>query len=270
VSAGRGVSRQTFTLVRNYAIAMTLAVVFLIYKLLNPNMSNLESLPDLKPLKNKDGTIGYSRVPEAAEMPPGHLLSLGETQRFGNLNVTPVRVTKEPIEFVHHLGDTGVNREPGDDVVKLWFEFENLSSDQHIAPLDGLVFKRDERDWENIRSNNFVCRQSQKNEDGKLVFVYELNEKDIWVLRNQNAELEIAPGEKIETFIPTSEEGVADLLNSDEPLVWRVHFRKGYSPKNYGVTTVIEVAFDSSDIGTASSTPEIAEPTPEQEADSAA
>jgi hypothetical protein len=270
VSAGRGVSRQTFTLVRNYAIAMTLAVVFLIYKLLNPNMSNLESLPDLKPLKNKDGTIGYSRVPEAAEMPPGHLLSLGETQRFGNLNVTPVRVTKEPIEFVHHLGDTGVNREPGDDVVKLWFEFENLSSDQHIAPLDGLVFKRDERDWENIRSNNFVCRQSQKNEDGKLVFVYELNEKDIWVLRNQNAELEIAPGEKIETFIPTSEEGVADLLNSDEPLVWRVHFRKGYSPKNYGLTTVIEVAFDSSDIGTASSTPEIAEPTPEQEADSAA
>ena len=40
-------------------------------------------------------------------------------------------------------------------------------------------------------------------------------------------------------------------MDSGEPLVWRVHFRKGYSPKNYGVTTVIEVAFESSDIGAA-------------------
>lgn len=252
VAAGRGVSRHTFTLVRNYAIAMTLAVIFLVYKLLNPNMSALESLPDLKPQKKKDGQIGYDLVPEKANMPPGHLLSLGESQRFGNLQVTPVRITKEPVEFVHHLGDTGVAREPGSEVVKLWFEFENVSTDQSIAPLDGLVFKRDERDWENIRSNNFVCRQSEKKEDGNLVFVYELNEKDIWILKGQNAEQEIAPGEKLETFIPTSEEGVAQLVNSDEPLIWRVHFRKGYSPKNYGVTTVIEVAFESSDIGAAS------------------
>ena len=259
VSAGRGISRHTFTLVRNYAIAMTIAVIFLVYKLLTPNMSALESLPDLKPQKNKDGTIGYKRVPEAAEMPPGHLLSLGESQRFGNLKVTPVRITKEPIEFVHHLGDTGVSREPGEEVVKLWFEFENVSTDQSIAPFDGLVFKRDERDWENIRSNNFVCRQTEKKEGGKIVLVYELNENDIWILKDQNVRQEIAPGEKLESYIPTSEEGVAQLMNSDEPLTWRVHFRKGYSPKNYGVTTVIEVAFDSSDIGAAPKSDESAD-----------
>ncbi|MFT5324853.1 MAG: hypothetical protein ACI8P0_002718 [Planctomycetaceae bacterium] len=260
VSAGRGISRHTFTLVRNYAVAMTIAVIFLVYKLLTPNMSALESLPDLKPQKNKDGTIGYKRVPEAAEMPPGHLLSLGESQRFGNLKVTPVRITKEPIEFVHHLGDTGVSREPGEEVVKLWFEFENVSTDQSIAPFDGLVFKRDERDWENIRSNNFVCRQTEKKEGGKIVLVYELNENDIWILKDQNVRQEIAPGEKLETYIPTSEEGVAQLMNSDEPLIWRVHFRKGYSPKNYGVTTVIEVAFDSSDIGSSTVTQPANEP----------
>ena len=264
VAAGRGVSRHTFTLVRNYAIAMTLAVLYLVYQLLNPNMSALESLPDLKPQKNKDGTIGYKRVPEAAEMPPGHLLSLGESQRFGNLKVTPVRVTKEPIDFAHHSGDTGVSREPSEKVVKLWFEFENLSTDQHIAPLDGLVFKRDIRDWENIRSNNFVCRSTEKKEGGNLVFVYELNENDIWVLEGQNVEQEIAPGEKLTTYVPTTEEGVAQLINSDEPLIWRVHFRKGYSPKNYGVTTVIEVAFESSDIGAAS--PSTAQPETEEEA----
>lgn len=254
---GRGVSRNTFTLVRNYAIAMTIAVLFLVYKLLNPNMSALESLPDVKPQK-KDDKIVYKLVPEATEMPPGHLLSLGQSQRFGNLQVTPVRITKEPVEFVHHLGDTGVTKEPGPEVVKLWFEFENLSTDQHIAPLDGLVFKRDDNDFENVRSNNFACRLSEKKKGGKLAFVYDLNEFDIWNLRGQNVAQEIAPGEKLETYIPTSEEGVAQLMNSDEPLIWRVHFRKGYSPKNYGVTTVIEVAFESADIG-ASAVPQPAD-----------
>ncbi|NQV24212.1 MAG: hypothetical protein HQ518_07565 [Rhodopirellula sp.] len=254
---GRRVSPQSFSLLRNYAIAMTLAVIFLIYKLLNPNMSALESLPDVKPPK-KDDKIVYKLVPEATEMPPGHLLSLGQSQRFGNLKVTPIRVTREPIEFVHHLGDTGVSREPGPDVVKLWFEFENLSSDQSIAPLDGLVFKRDDNDFENVRSNNFACRLSQKKKGGELAFVYDLNEGDIWNLRDQNVNWEIAPGEKLETYIPTTEEGVAQLVNSDESLVWRVHFRKGYSPKNYGVTTVIEVAFESSDISTGSSASETA------------
>lgn len=254
VSAPRGVSRQTFTLVRNYAIAVTIAVIILIFKLLNPNMSALESLPDVKPPK-KDDKIVYKLVPEAAEMPPGHLLTLGQSQRYGNLKVTPLRVTREPVEFVHHLGETGVSREPGPDIVKLWFEFENLSNDQHIAPLDELVFRRDDNDFENVRSNNFVCRKSQKKKGGELVFVYDLNEFDIWNLKDQHVEQEIAPGEKLETYIPTTEEGVAQLLNSDEPLVWRVHFRKGYSPRKYGVTTVIEVAFESSDIQTSVSNP---------------
>jgi hypothetical protein len=254
VAGGRGVSRHTFTLLRNYAIAITVAVVILVFRLLNPNTSALESLPDVKPPK-KDDKIVYKLVPEATEMPPGHSLLLGQSQRFGNLKVTPVRVTHDPVEFVHHLGNKGSVRKPGPSILKLWFEFENVSADQSIAPLDGLVFKRDDNDWENVRSNNFVCRQSEKKKGGELVFVYDLNESDIWDLRGQNVELEIAPGEKRETYIPTSEEGIAQLMNSDEPLVWRVHFRKGYSRKNYGVTTVIEVAFNSSDIGAASTTP---------------
>jgi len=265
VAAGRGVSRHTFTLVRNYAIAMTLAVIFLVYKLLNPNISALESLPDVKPQK-KDDKIVYTLVPEVTEMPPGHSLSLGESQRFGNLQVTPVRVTKEPVEFVHHLGDTDVTKSPGSDVVKLWFEFENLSTDQNIAPLDGLVFTRDNNDFENVRSNNFACRMSQKKKGGELAFVYDLNEFDIWNLRDQNVEQEIAPGDKFETYIPTTEEGVVQLVGSDEPLIWRVHFRKGYSPKNYGVTTVIEVAFESSDIGVTADAPVAEEPAGEEEA----
>jgi hypothetical protein len=167
---------------------------------------------------------------------------------------------------VHHLGDRDVTKAPGSDVLKLWFEFENLSIDQSIAPLDGLVFKRDNNDFENVRSNNFVCRMSQKKKGGELAFVYDLNEFDIWNLRDQNVGQEIAPGEKFQTYIPTTEEGVVQLVGSDEPLIWRVHFRKGYSPKNYGVTTVIEVAFESSDIGVTADAPVAEEPTGEEEA----
>lgn len=250
VRPAKTVPHKHFTLLRSYALAATVAVVILLYKVMNPTLSNLESLPDIKPPKNpKDkDQIVYKLVPEDAALPPGHVLSLGQAQRFGNLMVTPTKVTRGPIEFEHHLGDTSVAREPGPDVVKLWFEFENVSTDQEISPLDGLLFKRDDSDFESIRSNNFVCRQSEKKKGGELVFVYDLNEFDVWNLKDQNADYEIPPGEKLETYIPTTEDGLSAITSSDEPLVWRLHFRKGYSPKNYGVTTVIEVAFESSDI----------------------
>jgi hypothetical protein len=43
-------------------------------------------------------------------------------------------------------------------------------------------------------------------------------------------------------YIPTEEAGLDQLTGE---LVWRLHFRKGYSPAGYGVTTVVEIAFDS-------------------------
>ena len=75
-----------------------------------------------------------------------------------------------------------------------------------------------------------------------------MNTRDEWNLKGQQIDVAIKPGESLETFIPTTEEGLDDLLGKDEPLIWRVHFRKGYSPQNYGVTTVFEVEFNRSDI----------------------
>ena len=55
----------------------------------------------------------------------------------------------------------------------------------------------------------------------------------------------LKPGESFETYVPTGTDGLADLTG---PLLWRVHIRKGFSDSGRGVTTIFEVAFDSSQI----------------------
>ena len=57
----------------------------------------------------------------------------------------------------------------------------------------------------------------------------------------------LKPGGSFETYVPTGTDGIDEL---DGPLVWRVHIRKGYSASGKGVTTLFEVAFDSSQIET--------------------
>jgi ribosomal protein S27E len=248
------VPRSKYVLVLSWASAATIAALFLAYVLTTSQTSQLESLPDVKPPK-KDDEIVYKLVPENAPMPPGHVLALGETQRYGNLKVTATRVTRGPVQFEHYDANSNRTKDDGPEVLKLWLKFENVSSDQSIAPLDELVFQRDDRDFENVRANIFLARASQKLKTGTRLMVYDLNTSGDWNLKAQQVEHEIPPGGQLETYIPTTPEGIGDVLGSDEELVWRVHFRKGYSPKNYGVTTVVEVSFSESDIESDSTVP---------------
>ena len=227
---------------------MTIAAVWLLMKVLNPTANTLENLPDLEPKRDSSGQIGLRLIPEEAPMPLGHELKLGDEQRFGNLKVTALRVTRGPLEFSHYDPDVSATRDPIPGVLKLWLKFENMSDDQSIAPLRSLVFRRDSTDIDNERANNFVCRLSEKKKDGEMLLVYDHVIAGDWDIRSMKVDEEIPPGGSIETFIPTTPEGVDALFGGDEPLVWRVHFRKGYSPKNYGVTTVFEVTFAEEDV----------------------
>jgi hypothetical protein len=269
------VPRSKYVLVLSWASSATIAALFLAYLLTTSQTSQLESLPDVKPPK-KDDKIVYKLVPEDAAMPPGHVLALGETQRYGNLKVTALRVTRGPIQFEHYDTSSKRTRDDGPEVLKLWLKFENVSRDQSIAPLDELVFQRDDRDFENVRANIFLARTSFKEEIRKwmtakkqkqemerppCLVVYDLNTSDDWNLKGQQVTHEIPPGGQLETYIPTTPEGISDVLTGDEELVWRVHFRKGYSRKNYGVTTVIEVTFNGSDVMSDSAAPAASTPT---------
>lgn len=246
------VSKKWFALALSYSSAVTLAVLYLAWQVMNGggSSSQLESLPDVKPKRKDNGDFAMLLVPESAVMPPGHTLALGESRRFGNLEVTPLKVARGPVQFEFYRRDDSQTKADGDEVLKLWLRFRNVSTDQQISPLDALLFRRDAafETGEIDRANNFVCAATDKKKDGHRVLVYELNEDAAWNLRGQNLDFEIPPGETLDTYIPTTEEGVSDLLTADGPYVWRVHFRKGYSPQRYGVTTVVEVNFDKSEV----------------------
>ncbi len=248
------VSKRVFTLTLTYALAVTAMLAMLLYAKYQGDPHQLESLPDLKPpVKNDE--IALQLVPENATLPPGHVLQLGGPgRRFGNVMVTPLRVTRGPLEFEHYTGDTSLTREPTGDVLKLYLRFENVSDDQTFEPLDQklLLTRVSGKDSEaKLRANNFLSSLDQKTTDGNRVLVYDMPPSWEWNIKGQNINQEkkpqqLKPGESFETFVATNEQGIDDLTGE---LVWRLQIRKGYNPKSFqGVTTLIEVVFNSSQI----------------------
>ncbi len=255
------VPKQLFTLTLTYAITATILVALLLYARHYGDPHQLESLPDLKPpIKNDE--IALQLVPENAQLPAGHTLKLGGPgRRFGNVLVTPLRVTRGPMEFEHYTGDTTKTREPSKDVLKLHLKFENVSRDQTFEPLDQkLLLSRvpGKTPESPLRANNFLGQLDQKHPDAKRVLVYDMPPSWEWNLKGQNINQEeqtqkLEPGESFETYIATNEEGI-DALTGE--LVWRVQIRKGYNPKSFrGVTTLVDVLLNSDQIETETPAP---------------
>lgn len=242
---GKQIPNPIFQAWLSYTILVTAGLIMAIYYIFRAPTSNLESLPDVKPVE-KSGKVVRQLVPEKANMPRGHTLALNETQRFGNIEVTPLKVTQGPLVLVgrDYVEESRKIQEEG-TVLKLWVRFKNVSEDQTIAPLDDdLLFFRDYRDDRKAGAlaNNFVCPAEEKSEQGNLVLVYDHNVDDDYDLKDEKIGMELKPGEEVEMYIPTEPDGWDELQG---PLIWRVHIRKGYSPSNYGVTTIFEVAFPS-------------------------
>lgn len=244
-TAGRspdsGGHRTLLMALGGYAIIVTVICVVLVSLLARArNANRLESLPDLPPEPARQMTL----VPANAELSPGHTLSLGQRQQFGHLRVEPLRVTRGPVHFVY----SGDQREAGfkiGPVLKLWVKLTNTSSDQKFVPLDaGLLFRIGQ---DGKRSNNFVIEKSHKLQGAPCVLVQhdELLKSGEWTLSGQQLGQTLLPGESLETYIPTVEEGI-DQLAGD--LLWRVQLRKGHSPSGAGVTTLIEVDFPADQI----------------------
>ncbi len=236
------VSRIVFISLISYSIFTTLALLYLLVQSRSAQPHQLESLPDIKPAEQ--GKYVFYR--SNATLAPGHTLALGESQRFGNLRITPLRVTRGALTFEHFQGLPNKSLPPSEPVWKLWLKIENVSNDQEFAPfdLDLLTLRRyDEKDANRVHSNNWVCtREAFESQTGR-VWMYphpSTSEYDIRGLVTRP----LKPGESIETFIPTQEQGLDRLQGS---LIWRFQVRKGLNADTRnGVTTLVEVTFDSS------------------------
>ena len=236
------VSKAMFLVLISYASAMTLGFGWLLYLVKTGGGGGLEALPDPVPSK-KTGFLWY---PPATVMTAGHNLEIGDSQRFGNIKVTVLKVTRGPIQF-RHFSNAKQTRPPTFPVLKLWLRFENVSEDQEIAPLDDqLLFHRKGNNYTEYKSSQFVCRADQKTKaKPKIVIAYDHVSGSGWDLANLPLDKPLAPHESREYYVPTVEQNLDELTGD---LVWRVHIRKGYSARGNGVTTLFEVHFDSQDI----------------------
>jgi hypothetical protein len=239
------VPRFWFLIAVSYASAVTLAFLFLLYLFSHIRTHRLENLPDVVP-NIQNGEVALEVAPPDADVPRGHVLHLGESQRFGSLRVTPLRVTEGPLEFEHKLEDPEAARSSSQPVLKLWLRFENVSQDQRFSPLDPLLlFKRHYHELGHVLTNQFLCRTDERRKDGDLHYVYELSPSSEFEIAGEQLGAVLGPGESVETFIPSEEN--LDGLTGD--LVWRVQFRKGYHPRTrHGVTTLIDVPFRRSEV----------------------
>ena len=237
------VPRVYFVIVASYASAVTLA---LLYFWSRGSTSTLD-LPDVRPAI-KNGQFGLTLI-EETPLPNAYRLKLGESKRYGNLLVTPLKVTRGPLEFVHFGDDKQTKPPTASPVLKLWVKFENVSADQTFPVLDERLLYQRLPDRKNViqdRMNNYVCLQSERKRMGKRVPVYTFPINGDWLLKDQRLDTPLRPQDEWKTYIPSNDE---DLSGLQGPLCWRVHFRKGYNPQSkWGVTTLIEVEFDSQEI----------------------
>lgn len=226
-----------------YALLVTALCVMLLSMLSKAREAGqLESLPDLKPIPL--GKVAIYKI--NTELPSGHTLQLGDNQRYGNLRVEPLKVTRGTIQFQHFEKAGQVEDYNSDTVLKLWVKFTNESQEQAFVPLDAdLLFRRRVDAQENVYANNFLVQKPDKPRSHPLVFVFDHPQSSDWDMAGQQLGKELQPGESLETYIPTTEEGI-DRLQGD--LLWRVQLRKGHSSKGNGVTTLVEVAFTADQI----------------------
>ena len=242
-----GVSRQWFLILASYASAMTIVCLWLLLRMMS-GVHQLENLndPAEAPARGKKKVVRV--YPVDLQLPRGHELQIGDRRQYGHIVVEPLRVSRGRLDFVRFDGEQGMLKESTAPVLKLWLRFENVSDEQTIAPLDSILLYsnriRTKQNYEEFHANNFVVGRDANNKPvGKLLHVYDMNTNDVWDLKDQQLDKKLKPGESCVIYVPTSEKDI-DKMNGG--LVWRLHFRKGYSPSNRGVTTLIDIKFDSS------------------------
>lgn len=238
------VSAMVFKSLVSYSILATFAILYLLYMLSAGSPHQLESLPDIP---QPDGNQ-FSIYRENASLAPGHTLHLGEARRFGNVELTPIKVTREPIRFQHFQTKRVDVLPPTAPVLKLWLKVKNVSDNEVFPPFDNelIEFRRpDENDLYRIRANNWICKASDLSTLDHRVLMYDHPPTSEFDIAGMDLR-PLKPGQSVETFLPSQEEDL-DHLQGD--LVWRFQMRKGFNPETMnGVTTLVQVLFNSSDI----------------------
>ena len=244
------VKKKSSSAVNGYAIAITLLLIFCLMtgrlKLLGN--ASLESLPDIRPLDSNE----FRKVPDGTPVPDGHVLKLGESRRFGDVVLTPVKVTREPLMFEQFQTKAPATTLTTDPVLKLWLRFENRSGSYAFPPFDsGLMSHRTPRfsadDSTIVNSMLNISSPATSSPVRVLNFLQTMD--NAFVIVGQQSGKVIIPEETLETFIACSEDIQYITPTAETGYTWRVQFRKGvHESSGHGVTTLVDVLFSEADI----------------------
>jgi hypothetical protein len=240
-----------------YAIAVTLLLLFCLLtgRLTFRANHSLESLPDLRPL----GPNEFLKVPDGTELPIGHLLKPGESRRFGDLVITPVRITREPLQFEGFLNRTPEQTLTTAPVLQLWVRFENVSDEYSFPPFDsGLMSHRAPpagTDQSTI-ANSFLQVTGGSGAEPIRILNFLQSLDSNFLIIGQNSGKVLAPGELMEACFASSTDIQNLTLDESSKLTWRIQFRKGvHWDSGHGVTTLVDVVFTGSDITSPTAVP---------------
>lgn len=243
------VNRRLLHALIGYCLALTLAAAALFFtgRITLHSRHPLESLPDVRPLQDNE----FLRVPADADLPEGHVLRLGESRRFGDVVLTPQRVTLEPLTFAGFLSGTVEPSLTSPPVLCLWLEFRNAAADYSWPPLDAsLIASRsppDGRDASTVANSFLMIPQADAAEPLRVLNYLHLPDSNFRIVGQQSGTV-LPPGESLATFIPSQPSLPADLAATDDDFRWRVQIRKGISPNGYGVTTLVDCLFTAAEI----------------------
>jgi hypothetical protein len=242
--------KKSSSAVQGYAIAITLLMIFCLMtgRLKLFGNAALESLPDIRPLDSNE----FKKVPDGTPVPEGHVLKLGESRRFGDVVLTPVKVTREPLMFEQFQTKAPATTLTTDPVLKLWLRFENQSGWYAFPPFDaGLMSHRTPRfsTDESTIVNSMLNVSSPGTSSPVRVLNFLQTMDNAFVIVGQQSGKVILPEETFETFIACSEEIQYLTATPETGYTWRVQFRKGvHGSSGHGVTTLVDVLFSETDI----------------------
>lgn len=238
-----------------YAAAITLLYLFLLVtgRISLSGNHQLESLPDIKPLGNEE----FQLVPPTASLAPRHTLQLGESERFGDVILTPQKVTFEPLKFAHMTSGVEAADLETSEVMKLWFEVQNASADMAFIPWSvGLMCHHSQRgsqivSEENTLTNSWLIVDEPSPAKQSRVLNFMHSPESSFNIVGFGGDKMLAPGESQLCFVASSDTA-KKLADADSGYRWRVQIRKGINrASGQGVTTLVDIEFDSSQVETA-------------------
>ncbi len=242
-----GASSTAFALVAGYAAAVTLAVIGLLLtdRISLSGRNILESLPDVEPLRSNE----FRKVPDDAELPAGHALNLGESRRYGDVVLTPFKITREQINFVNMMNGAAADGQTSKPVLKLWFRMTNASTEIAFPPWDvALMTHRSEKNESAVANSWLMVTESGTDTETQVLNYFHSPDSNLDMKDHHSREL-LNPGTELTSYIASSESISQIAPEKIEGYRWRIQIRKGvHFESGHGVTTLVDVNFSPSDI----------------------